>query len=220
MTRTPLDLRLYLVTDTAQTVRHGLDATVRAAVRGGATVVQLRDPDAGDRDFVALGHLVRAALQGTGVPLIVNDRVHLVAEIGADGAHVGQSDLDPVTARDQLGPTAYLGLSCSTADQVRAAGALPAGTVDHLGLGPVRGTPTKPDHAQPLGMDGIASLLAATELPTVAIGGIDVGLVGALRATGVHGIAVVSAICSAPDAEQAARELREAWERAVNGAST
>lgn len=104
-----LDLRLYLVTDTVMTQRHGLHATIRAAVAGGATVVQLRDPDASDVEFVGLGRLAAAALRGTDVPLILNDRVHLVAEVGAQGAHVGPSDLDPEQARGILGPTAYLG---------------------------------------------------------------------------------------------------------------
>ena len=104
MSRAPLDLSLYLVTDTGMTRRHGLSTTIRAAVAGGATVVQLRDPDASDEEFVALGLLARRALDGarSAAPLIVNDRVHLAERIGADGAHVGQSDLAPEAARAML----------------------------------------------------------------------------------------------------------------------
>ncbi|GAA5162373.1 thiamine phosphate synthase [Ornithinimicrobium tianjinense] len=210
-----LDLRLYLVTDTGMTRRHGLDATLRAAVRGGVTVVQLRDHDASDREFVALGRLALAALRGTGVPLILNDRVRLVEEVGAQGAHVGQSDLDPVRAREMLGHTAYLGLSCHTQDQVTAACALPTGTVDYLGLGPVWATSTKADHAAPLGPDGLASLARASTLPAVAIGGVDASRLASVRAPGVAGVAVVSAVCRAEDPALAARELRAGWGASV-----
>lgn len=205
------DLSLYLVTDTGMTRRHGLDATVRSAVAGGATVIQLRDPDASDQEFVALGRLVRAALGDSGVPLLLNDRVHLVEAVGADGAHVGQSDLDPVRARQVLGPSALLGLSCTTREQVAEAGDLPEGTVDYLGLGPVWSTTTKADHAAPLGVDGLTRLAAAATVPTVAIGGIDVERAAELRGCGVDGIAVVSALCLADDPRAAARELREVW---------
>lgn len=211
----PLDLRLYLVTDTVMTAQHGLISTIRAAVAGGSTVVQLRDPDASDDEFVALGRLVRVCLQDSGVPLIINDRVHLVGEIGADGAHVGQADLNPLAAREQLGDSAYLGLSCTTAEEVQAAVALPPGTVDYLGLGPVRATATKPDHALPLGpgtVCGLADLAAAAHLPSVAIGGIDVDVATQLRGSALSGIAVVSAVCAAPDPEAASRELRGVWD--------
>lgn len=212
-----LNLGLYLVTDSAMLERgHGLDATIRAAVAGGVTVVQLRDPDASDAEFVALGRIAAAALRGTGVPLLLNDRVHLVAEVGAQGAHVGQSDLDPVQARAILGAAAYLGLTCSTLDQVEAANRLPPDTVDHLGLSPVWPTSTKPDHGEPLGPEGLARLAAASALPTVAIGGINASTVGAVKDTGVEGIAVVSAVCAADDPEAAARELRAAWDGADN----
>ena len=95
MTRRPVDLSLYLVTDTGLCGPRGVTTTVEAAVAGGATMVQLRDPGATDADFVALGLAVRQVLAGTGVPLIVDDRVHLVQDIGADGAHVGQRDMPP-----------------------------------------------------------------------------------------------------------------------------
>lgn len=212
--RPPLDLRVYLVTDTGMTARHGLDATVRAAVRGGATLVQLRDPDCSDAELVALGRLVRGALRGTGIPLVINDRAHLVEEIGADGAHVGQGDLHPTQARRLLGPTAYLGLSCSTLDEVRAAGELPEGTLDYLGVGPVRATPSKPDHARPVGLDGVRALAAASPVPCVAIGGLSAADAPSLVAGGLAGMAVVSAVCAADDPQEAAASLRSAWEEA------
>src|SRR5674476_1142718 len=106
MDRPLLDLSLYLVTDTILCGQFGVAATVSAAVGAGVTLVQLRDIDAADDELVALGREVKAILRGTGVPLIVNDRAHLVAAIGADGVHVGQSDLEIAQARALVGPTA------------------------------------------------------------------------------------------------------------------
>jgi thiamine-phosphate pyrophosphorylase len=117
--RRPLDLSIYLVTDTVMCGRFGVAATVSAAVGAGVSLVQLRDEDATDDELVSLGRQVMAVLQGTGVPLIVNDRVHLVEAIGAQGGHVGQSDLGIGRARALLGPTAYLGLSVQTVDRSR-----------------------------------------------------------------------------------------------------
>lgn len=211
MARPPLDLRVYLVTDTALCGDVGVPATVAAAVRGGATVVQLRDPDADDAAFVALGRAVAAELAGTGVPLIVNDRVHLVAEIGADGAHVGQGDLDVVTARRMLGPDALLGLSVQVPDELdRTLGDV----VDYLGVGPVWHQTTKAVPRPPLGVAGLADVVAASPWPCVVIGGVDASRAPDCKAAGAAGLAVVSAICGRPDPAAAARELRAAWDEA------
>lgn len=210
--RAGLDLTLYLVTDTGMCRERGLARTVRAAVDGGVTAVQLRDPHAGDRDVVALGRSVREVLEGTGVPLLVNDRVHLVEQIGAQGAHLGQGDTDPVLARQTLGPAAYLGLSVSTVEQVRQARRHPEGTLDYLGVGPVWATGTKPDHGEPLGPRGAQQVVAASPWPCVVIGGIGAERVADARTSGASGIAVVSAVCAADDVTAATRALRAAWE--------
>ncbi|WP_395728814.1 thiamine phosphate synthase [Nakamurella sp.] len=210
----PVDLTLYLVTDTVLCGTRGVAATVDAAVRGGVTVVQVRDPRAPDDELIRLGRAVAAALAGTGVPLIVNDRVHLVEAIGADGAHVGQGDLDPVAARSLLGPAAILGLSVQTLAHVDAAAALPPGTVDHLGVGPVWWQATKPDAADPGGLDTLAAIVRRSPMPCVAIGGIDAGRAALVRSTGAAGVAVVSAICGTPDPVAAARRVRAAWDGA------
>ena len=102
-----------------------------------------------DHEFVRLGRAVASVLAGTGVPLIVNDRVHLVQAIGAAGAHVGQGDLDPRAARTMLGPDALLGLSVQTVQHVTAARDLGPGIIDYLGVGPVWPQATKPDAAEP-----------------------------------------------------------------------
>lgn len=210
----PLDLSLYLVTDTAMSAARGLAETVRLAVDGGVTVVQLRDHHATDDELVALGRELVEVLRPSGIPLLVDDRVHLVESIGAQGVHVGQRDMPPVEARAILGPDAWIGLSAGTDEQVRAAADLPAGTVDYLGVGPVWATATKADHGPTLGPEGLRVLTAIASLPTVAIGGIDAARVPQLAGCGTHGIAVVSAICAAADPASAARELRRVWEEA------
>lgn len=213
--RPPLDLRLYLVTDPVLVGDLGVAGTVAAAAAAGVTVVQLRDPDADDDGFVATGRQVRAALAGTGIPLVVNDRVHLVEAIGADGAHVGQGDLDAATARRMLGPEAYLGLSVQTLDHVEAALRQPEADLDYLGVGPVWAQQTKPDAAEPGGTDLLAAIVRRSPWPCVAIGGIDGDRVAQVRRTGAAGVAVVSAICGRPDVAAATRALLGIWESAA-----
>jgi thiamine-phosphate pyrophosphorylase len=192
----------------------GLAATVSAAVRAGVSVVQLRDANAVDDEFVKFGRAVMAVLHATGVPLIVNDRVHLVDAIGARGAHVGQGDLGVEQARAMLGPTAYLGLSVQTLDHVEAARQYADGTLDYLGVGPVWGTATKLDGAVPGGVERLAKITSASPWPCVAIGGINLQRLGQVRRAGAAGAAVVSAICGQPDVGAATRELRAAWDGA------
>ncbi|MBN9329085.1 MAG: thiamine-phosphate diphosphorylase [Comamonas sp. SCN 67-35] len=216
MARAPLDLRLYLITDTRLCGAHGVARTVAEAVAAGATLVQLREPQASDAAFVALGRELMQVLAGSGVPLIVNDRVHLVAEIGAAGAHVGQGDISPVQARRILGDRHWLGLSVQTPAHLQAALALPEGTLDYLGVGPVWAQRTKPDAAPAGGPEVLADIARASPWPCVAIGGIDASRVGEVRRRGAAGVAVVSAICGQPDVTAATRRLRIAWDGAAS----
>jgi thiamine-phosphate pyrophosphorylase len=181
-----------------------VEATVRAAVRGGVTVVQLRDKQAPDAELVALARALRGALAGTGVPLLVNDRVEVARAAGAEGVHVGQSDAAAADARAALGPEAIVGLSVETVAHARA---VDPQVVDYVGAGPVFATPTKADHAMPLGFEGLAALCAASPVPAVAIGGVKAEHAGRVLAAGARGLAVVSAICAAPDPGAAARSL-------------
>jgi thiamine-phosphate pyrophosphorylase len=213
--RPPLDLSLYLVTDAGMCQQLGLAATVSAAVGAGVSIVQLRDDHATDDELVALGRELMTVLHGTGVPLIVNDRVHLVDAIGADGAHVGQSDLGVGQARALLGPAAYLGLSVQTTEHVVATRGHADTAVDYLGVGPVWGTATKLDAAEPGGLERLREIVSASTWPCVAIGGISLGRMAQVRGAGAAGAAVVSAICGQPDVAAATRELRAAWDGAL-----
>ena len=210
--RSPLDLSIYLVTDTLMCGRFGVAATVSAAVGAGASLVQLRDEDATDDELVSLGRQVVAVLRGTGVPLIVNDRVHLVEAIGAQGGHVGQDDLEVGKARALLGPTAYLGLSVQTVEHVAAAREHNEGTLDYLGVGPVWGTATKPDAASPGGLERLHQVSSASPWPCVAIGGVNLERLPQVRRAGAAGAAFVSAICGQPDVAAVTRALRDAWD--------
>jgi thiamine-phosphate pyrophosphorylase len=214
MPRPAPDLSLYLVTDTLMCGRLGVAATVSAAVVAGVTVVQLRDEGATDDELVRLGRQVMKALEGTDVALIINDRVHLVEAIGAHGGHVGQSDLGIGEARALLGPAAYLGLSVQTVEHVATAREHADGTVDYLGVGPVWGTATKLDAAAPGGLETLRQVTSASPWPCVAIGGINVKRMSAVRKAGAAGAAVVSAICGQHDVAAATRALRAAWDGA------
>ncbi|SEM75389.1 thiamine phosphate synthase [Palleronia pelagia] len=204
-------LRLYLVTDPGLCPASELPARVRAAVDGGVTMVQLRDKDADTASRVRTASAIRAALKGTGVPLIVNDDPAAAIAAGADGVHIGQGDGDPVAVRRRIGPDRLLGLSCETPAHVASVADSGA---DHLGLGPVMATSTKPKHAAPLGFDGLAAMARATGLPKVAIGGLKAPHAGLVRDAGCDGMAVVSAILGAPDPRAAARDIIRNWREA------
>lgn len=201
----PFDLSVYLVTDRALAGPRGILAVTEAAVRGGATLVQLREPNAPGRRLVEEARALVALLRPLGIPLLVNDRVDVALAADADGVHVGQSDMKPQDARALIGPERILGLSITCLDDLARSDL--AG-VDYLGVGPVFGTTTKPDAAPPMGLSGLAAVRAATALPIVAIGGIGPAEAGPVRAAGADGVAVVSAIMAAPDPQAATRAFR------------
>ena len=210
-----IDLSLQLVTDTRLCGPRGVPAVVAAAVAGGVRTVQVRDHDATAAELVALTCAVAAVLDER-TTLLVDDRVDVVlaarpAGARVDGVHVGQSDLPVLAARRILGADAVVGLTANTPAHLEAAHALPAGTVDYLGVGVIRATSTKPDHPRPLGIDGFGELAASTPLPCVAIGGIGLDDVTALRRAGAAGVAVVSLVSGADDPGEVIRHLRAAW---------
>ena len=155
-----LDPTLYLVTDTALSAPRPVADVVRAAVAGGVTTVQVRDKTASRRELLALTRAVQAALADRpDVALWVNDAVDVALLAGVEGVHVGQDDLPPAEVRALLGPDRLLGFSVSSVAELDVARALPAGTVDLVGIGPVWTTPTKPDAGSALGPDGVRGLV-------------------------------------------------------------
>lgn len=179
-----------------------------AAAKGGAGWIQLRHKTLPDAEFAELGKTLLASLRPLGVKLLVNDRVEIAREIGADGLHIGQHDMSPAAARDRIGRAAILGLTIECEAQLDA---LPATGVDYLGVGPIRATATKPGHVPPIGMDGFARIAARTALPCIAIGGLGARDAAAIRTAGGAGLAIVSAISRSADPEAAARKIMRSW---------
>ncbi|MDR2676374.1 MAG: thiamine phosphate synthase [Opitutaceae bacterium] len=206
-TANAIDYSLYMVTDVAPAYRHGLTASVEAAVAGGVTVVQFRADGGSKRELYETGLALRDLLRRLGVPLIINDHVDLALALDADGVHVGQGDRPAAVVRRLLGRGRILGLSTSNRGQVAA---VDAAVVDYIGIGPVFPTQSKRNAPPDIGVAGLAALAALAPVPCVGIGGITIGRASAVYAAGVAGIAVVSALSGADDVRAAAQALRAA----------
>lgn len=200
-----IDLSLYLVTDQAASLGRPIEEVVEQAVAGGVTMVQLREKDAPTGQFVALAKKLMAILLPLGIPLIINDRVDVALAANADGVHIGQSDMTYQDARKLLGEDKIIGLSVENMNDLAVANTL---DVDYVGISPVFGTPTKTDTAQPFGIDGLKEAVRLSTHPTVGIGGMNMQTAKDVMQTGCDGIAVVSAICSAPDPTLASNQLK------------
>ena len=177
-------------------------AQVEAAIRGGVTLVQLREKERSDGETYRVGLELRDLVHRAGAAFFVNDRPDLALALSADGVHVGQDDL-PVEVVRRIAPGLLVGASShdiESARRVRAA--------DYVAFGPVFPTPSKEDAAAPTGVEALRQAAAEIGRPLVAIGGIGVGKAAQLRASGIAGVAVISAILGAADAEAAARNLR------------
>lgn len=199
-------MSLHLVTDRGLTMGRSLLDIIRAAVAGGASLVQLREKECSTRAFVELGKAVIAVLAEHDVPLIINDRIDVALAVGAQGVHIGQSDMPYPQARAILGPRAIIGLSVETPEQALEANQF---DVDYLGLSPVFATATKTDLPPHLGLQGVEEIRALSRHQLIAIGGINSANAKEVINAGAHGLAVVSALCSAPDPKTAAIELCE-----------
>jgi len=201
-----LDLSLYLVTDRSLSGGRSLEWIVEEAVKGGVTMVQLREKDCATRDFVDLAVKLKQILQPYHVPLIINDRLDIVLASGADGLHIGQSDMPYDVAREILGDIKIIGLSVETIAQARDANFL---DVQYIGISPVFATATKSDTNTPLGLEGIREIASFTRHPMVGIGGIHAWNARAVIDAGAGGVAVVSAIMSASDPARAAFTIKQ-----------
>lgn len=191
----------------------GRDAVVvcRAAVQGGATMLQIRWKDGSPRELVAL---TRTVVQAVPVPVLVNDRVDVALVAGATGAHLGQDDVPPQALRPHLPPGFILGTSVGSSEEAGRALRWP---VDYWSIGPCYATSNKPDAGSPLGPEGFARLarLAPTTMPVIGIGGIVAARAGAIVAAGAVGVAVIGAVLGAPDTQAAARRITTAIETAL-----
>ncbi len=199
-------LRLYAVTDRAWAKDEAaLFRQIEAAVRGGAGVVQLREKELDPGAFLEEARRFTALCRRLGAVSIINDSVEIALAAGADGVHVGQSDLEAGRARALLGPGKIVGVSTHSAEEARRAREAGA---DYLGCGAAFSTGTKSD-AKPISKETIRAVTAAADIPVVAIGGVSRGNIPELRGLGLAGVAVVSGIFGQRDIEAAARELLE-----------
>lgn len=211
MNFTAENLLLYAVTDRAWVGRQTLLEQIESALKGGATLVQLREKDLPRLDYIREAAQATALCHRYGVPLIVNDSLEVALKSGADGVHVGIEDQPVAEIRRQAGKGFLIGATAKTVEQARAAQAAGA---DYLGVGAVFPSPTK-KNAIRITTGQLREICASVSIPCVAIGGISRENLPALAGGGMDGFALVSAIFSQPDIEAACRELRALAERTV-----
>ncbi len=197
------DLLLYAVTDRTWLGEKTLVQAVEESLKGGVTMVQLREKHLDEETFRREALDLQALCRRYGVPFLINDDVELAAAVNADGVHVGQHDMEAGQVRAKIGPDKLLGVSAQTVEQALKAQAAGA---DYLGVGAVFPTGTK-DDADAVSYNTLKAICEAVDIPVVAIGGIGAHNVGQLVGSGICGIAVVSAIYAQPDIQQAARTL-------------
>jgi len=211
-----VDVRLNAIVDPERANGRMLAELARMVVAGGATLIQLRDKHGTTRRMIEEARAIKAALAGTGVPLVVNDRVDVALIAEADGVHVGQDDMQVEDARRLLGPKAIIGLSIKS---VALANAAPIDRLDYVGVGGVYATTSKDNPNPPIGVNGLRDIVDAfrkrrRDLPICGIAGIDAGNAGPVIAAGADGVAVISALSMQTDPEAAARELRRVVDKA------
>lgn len=204
----PRALRLCLVTDRDLARGRPLLEIVSAAVRGGATMVQLREKNASTRLFVEEARALKDMLGPLDVALAINDRLDVALAVGADVLHVGQSDMRIEDVRRIAGDRLAVGLSITCEQDMLRPDAQAA---DYLGVGPIFAQTTKPDATPPLGVEGLRALVKHARKPVIAIGGLTAANSAAVLAAGADGLAVVSAVVAADDVEAATRDFAGFW---------
>ena len=196
-------LKLYAVTDRSWLGDETLYEQVEKALKGGATMVQLREKNLDEETFVQEAEEIMELCHRYQVPFIVNDNVELAKRIGADGVHIGQADMELEQARKLLGADAIIGVTAKTIQQAKAA---EEGGADYLGSGAVFGSSTKPD-AKAMDHALLQEICGSVEIPVVAIGGISAANVMQLKGRGMAGVAVGSGIFACEDIEAGTKEL-------------
>lgn len=204
---------LYAVTDRSWLNGETLESTVEKVLAAGVTFLQLREKDLSDEEFLAEANKIKPLAQKYHIPFVINDNIEVAIKCGADGVHVGQSDIVDKDVRALVGPDMILGISANTVETAKRAEESGA---DYIGVGAVFGTATKKD-AQAISVARLREICAAVSIPVVAIGGINEHNILQLANSGVDGVAVISAIFAKPDVAAATRALRKLSEKVVNG---
>lgn len=198
-----VDYSLYLCTDRELMTSDHIEEGVELAIKGGVTVVQLREKECSGREFLEIAHSIKAITDAYEIPLIINDRVDIAQAVDADGVHLGQKDIPAAVARELLGPDKIIGVSAYNAELALRA---QKDGADYIGVGDVFGTATKSD-THHVSLEELAKIRNVVEIPMVAIGGVNTENVGRLAGIGVNGVAVISAVLGAKNITEAAEEM-------------
>lgn len=201
-----IDYSLYLVTDRGFIEDKPLEDAVEEAIKGGVTLVQIREKDASSREFYDVAINVKKVTDKYNIPLIINDRLDIALAVNAAGVHLGQSDLSLKKAREILGEDKIIGISVGNVEEAFEA---ERDGADYVGIGTIFFTGSKKDIKTPIGTDGLEKIVKSINIPSVAIGGINIKNTEEVMKTGINGIAVISAILGNEDIEAAAKRLRE-----------
>lgn len=198
-----IDYTLYLCTDRSIMTSDSVEESVELAIKGGVTVVQLREKECTSREFYETAKGVKEVTDAYEIPLIINDRLDIALAVGADGVHLGQKDVPVQVARNLLGADKIVGATANTVE--KAVEAWKSGA-DYLGVGDIFGTTTKSD-TKHISLEELKAIRQSVQIPVVAIGGINAGNIALLRETGIEGAAVISAVIGQKDITAAAEEL-------------
>lgn len=207
-----LDLSLYLVTDKRNKTDEEFLEIIEKAIKGGTTVVQIREKEGETLDFYNLALKVKEITSKYNVPLIVNDRIDVALAIKSEGVHIGQTDMPADVARSLIGDEMILGVSASTVEEARKA---ENDGADYIGTGAVFPTATK-DDAPSITKDDLKEVTGSINIPTVAIGGITLENASELAGTGIAGISVVSAIMNSKDPKTASENLLKIYNEKID----
>ena len=198
-----MDYSLYVCTDRDIMTTDTLEEAVELAIKGGATIIQLREKDCTSRELYELALSIKDITDAYEVPLIINDRLDIALAVHADGVHLGQSDIPVQVARNVMGPNCIVGATANTLEKAKEAWQSGA---DYLGVGDVFGSATKND-TKPVELKELKKICDTVKIPVVAIGGISKKNIHLLKDTGVAGVAVISAVLGQTDITAAAEEL-------------
>ena len=207
MKKEDIDYSVYLVTDHRNKTDEEFLNIIEEAIKGGTTIVQLREKTASTKDFYQLALKVKEITSKYDVPLLINDRIDIAIAVDSEGVHIGQDDMPADIARKIIGEDKILGVSASTVEEAKKA---EIDGADYIGSGAVFPTATK-DDADSVSKEELKEIVDSIDIPVVAIGGITLENAGTLKDTCIAGFSVVSAIMSADDPKEASHKLREIY---------
>ena len=207
MKKEDIDYSVYLVTDRRNKTDEEFLNIIEEAIKGGTTIVQLREKDASTKEFYDLALRVKEITSKYGVPLLINDRIDIALAVDSEGVHIGQDDMPADIAREIIGEDKILGVSASTVEEAKKA---EMDSADYIGSGAVFPTATK-DDADSVSKDELKEIADSIDIPVVAIGGITVKNASTLKGSGIAGFSVVNAIMSAEDPKEASKKLKEIY---------